>query len=233
MADLNKDDKSNDTDDAAVVTFIAGTGTEIGKTYYAVKLIETLQSAGRRVGVYKPVASGVELDASGRKFWNDPKLLHGAVSEKTTINRVCPQTFEAALAPPAAAAAEGRQVDENLMLDGFEYWLNKSINELVVETAGGLFSPISQSWLVIDAIEEMLARSSAWRCELHIVALNQLGVIHDVNATLRALQSHPLQTKLNSIVVVLNDRQRQEISQATNQRDIQTWNVGLKVVSIT
>ena len=38
--------------------FITGTSTEVGKTHVAAMIARALVAAGRRVGVYKPVASG-------------------------------------------------------------------------------------------------------------------------------------------------------------------------------
>ena len=47
--------------------FITATGTNVGKTYTTVKLIEALASKGLAVGVYKPIETGVThtaLDAT-------------------------------------------------------------------------------------------------------------------------------------------------------------------------
>jgi dethiobiotin synthetase len=38
--------------------FITGTSTEVGKTHVAAMIARALVAEGRRVGVYKPVASG-------------------------------------------------------------------------------------------------------------------------------------------------------------------------------
>jgi dethiobiotin synthetase len=40
--------------------FITGTGTGVGKTYVAALIVGELVKSGKRVGVYKPVASGCE-----------------------------------------------------------------------------------------------------------------------------------------------------------------------------
>ena len=45
--------------------FITGTGTDVGKTYVGALIAQALQAAGKRVGVYKPVASGCE-ECDGR-----------------------------------------------------------------------------------------------------------------------------------------------------------------------
>ena len=40
--------------------FITGTGTDVGKTYVGALVAKALRDTGKRVGVYKPVASGCE-----------------------------------------------------------------------------------------------------------------------------------------------------------------------------
>ncbi|MCA9261780.1 MAG: dethiobiotin synthase, partial [Planctomycetales bacterium] len=42
--------------------FIAGTSTEVGKTFVTALLARRLAATGVRVGVYKPVASGCRQD---------------------------------------------------------------------------------------------------------------------------------------------------------------------------
>ena len=46
--------------------FITGTSTEVGKTFVAAAIVRALVACGKRVGVYKPVASGCRLDGSTR-----------------------------------------------------------------------------------------------------------------------------------------------------------------------
>ena len=45
--------------------FITGTDTGVGKTYVAALIARSLAASGRRVGVYKPAASGCTRDAQG------------------------------------------------------------------------------------------------------------------------------------------------------------------------
>src|SRR6056297_3028191 len=89
--------------------FVTGTDTDIGKTYVAAVLAKELRSLGIRVGVYKPVASGCRQTASGEWLSDDAVALWRAAGSPETLAAVCPQCFSAPLAPPAAAALEGRQ----------------------------------------------------------------------------------------------------------------------------
>lgn len=127
--------------------FVVGTDTDVGKTAVAVAIIADLAARGVRVGVYKPVASG----ATGPG--GDAERLWQAAGRPLTIGHVCPQSFAAAIAPADAARAEGRDVDEALLRRGIAPWQAAS-DVVVVEGAGGLFSPIGPRTLVLDLARE-------------------------------------------------------------------------------
>src|SRR3990172_4269791 len=97
--------------------FITGTGTGVGKTYVAALIAQALRSAGKRVGVYKPIASGCEV-RDGRLVSPDAIALWEAAGRPGTLEQVCPQIFAAPLAPHLAARAEGRRVDAGLLREG-------------------------------------------------------------------------------------------------------------------
>ncbi|OHB78989.1 MAG: hypothetical protein A2W31_15500, partial [Planctomycetes bacterium RBG_16_64_10] len=88
----------------------------------------------------------------------------------------CPQRFAAPLAPHLAARAEGRVVDDDLLRAGIRYWQARS-DLVLVEGAGGLLSPVSESCYCAD-----LAGDFGY--PLLVVAPNTLGAI---NATLQTL----------------------------------------------
>jgi dethiobiotin synthetase len=156
--------------------FITGTGTGVGKTHVAAMIARALVAEGRRVGVYKPVASGCRLAADGELIADDAVALWEAAGRPGTQQHVCPQRFLAPLAPPRAAAAEGRRVDAALLRSGLEYWRSAS-DVIVVEGAGGLMSPLSDADYNVDLAAE-------FGLPLVVVAANELGVI---NATLQTL----------------------------------------------
>ena len=155
--------------------FITGTGTGVGKTYVACLIARALRQSGKRVGVYKPVASGCELQ-NGELISPDALSLWSAAGEPETLEAVCPQRFAAPLAPHLAARAEGRRVDASLLRSGSEFWRTSS-DVVIVEGAGGLMSPISD-----DDYNADLAASLGF--PLVVVAANELGTI---NATLQTL----------------------------------------------
>jgi dethiobiotin synthetase len=157
--------------------FITGTGTGVGKTYVAALIAKALRESALHVGVYKPVASGCELQ-NGELFSPDAISLWNAAGRPRTLEEVCPQRFAAPLAPHLAARAEGRRVDAKLLREGIQLWRETS-DIVVVEGAGGLMSPISDDDYNADLAE-------AFGFPLVVVAANELGAI---NATLQTLIS--------------------------------------------
>jgi dethiobiotin synthetase len=174
--------------------FVTGTDTGIGKTYVAARIAAELLAAGRRVGVYKPVASGARREP-GRLVVEDALALWEAAGRPGSLEAVCPQAFVAPLAPPRAARAEGRIVDAARLRSGLGFWTDRC-DMVLVEGAGGLTSPLSDSDCVADLAAE-------FGYPLIVVAPNRLGVINQTRLTLFAAAGYP--ERLSVAGVVLND----------------------------
>jgi len=155
--------------------FITGTGTAVGKTYVGALIARALRAAGKRVGVYKPAASGCELH-DGQLISPDAVALWEAAGRPGRLEQVCPQRFSAPIAPHLAAREEGRRVDAQRLRDGIQFWRETS-DVVVVEGAGGLMSPVSDEDYNADLAVE-------FGYPLVIVSANVLGTI---NATLQTL----------------------------------------------
>lgn len=173
--------------------FITGTGTGVGKTYVAALVAQALCAVGKRVGVYKPVASGCRLE-DGRLVSPDAIALWEAAGRPGELEHVCPQAFAAPLAPHLAARMEGRAVDPRLLRAGFDYW-NEHCDIVLVEGVGGLLSPVSDNDYNADLAAE-------FGYPLLVVSANVLGTI---NATLQTLTAaRTFRTGLPMAGVVLN-----------------------------
>jgi dethiobiotin synthetase len=157
--------------------FITGTDTGVGKTYVAARIARALVADGRKVGVYKPAASGCTGDG-GSLVCDDAVALWNAAGQPGELDRVCPQRFAAPLAPPLAARAEGREIDAAMLRDGIEYWTQRS-EIVLVEGSGGLMSPMGEDEYVADLAE-------AFRFPLVVVSRNVLGTINQTLQTLIA-----------------------------------------------
>jgi dethiobiotin synthetase len=173
--------------------FITGTGTGVGKTYVACLIARALMKSGKRVGVYKPAASGGERDDHGLVS-PDAFALWDAAGRPGTLQQVCPQVFAAPLAPHLAAREEGREINRGLLRSGIAYW-NEASEIVLVEGAGGLMSPLGDHDYNADLAAE-------FGFPLVIVAANALGTINATLQTLITARHHS--GGLNVVAVVLN-----------------------------
>jgi dethiobiotin synthetase len=167
--------------------FVIGTDTDVGKTYASCVLVSNLRSKGVRIGVYKPVASGVHSGAA-----SDAERLIAASGLPWPVERVCPQSFAAPLAPPLAAAREGRRVDVQRLAAGAAWW-REQCDLLVIEGAGGALSPLAEDCTVLDLASQL-------GYPIVLVAAHRLGMINHTLLTLEAIERRGLTT----LAVIIN-----------------------------
>jgi len=194
--------------------FITGTDTGVGKTYITALIARVLVKAGKRVGVYKPVASGCHTDEQGILVSDDAVALWEAAGKPGELDRVCPQRFRAALSPCRAASIEGREIDADLLRSGLDYWRAES-EIVLVEGVGGLMCPLGEDEYVADLAEE-------FGFPLILVARNALGA---VSQTLSALiVAATFRDGLEVAGVILNESQPDpaDVSVRSNREDIAT-----------
>ena len=195
---------------------VTGTDTGVGKTWLSSLLVRQFRSHGLSVGAYKPVCSGAEHDESGSSIWSDVEVLRSACGDSPPIDLVCPQRFQAPVAPNVAARLEGRDVDDALLLNGVEPWRSRA-EWLVVEGAGGIFCPLSNQSTVMDL-------ATGLQAPVIVVAANRLGVISHTRLTVEAIQTRGLSVA----AVVLNDTgptssQSDDSSLPTNAEQLLHW----------
>lgn len=198
--------------------FVVGTDTDVGKTYAACLLAGRLQALGARVGVYKPVASGMSPTVA-----SDADRLIQASGQLWPVERVCPQAFTAPLAPPLAAEREGRQVDQRLLVSGVNWWADRC-DVLVVEGAGGALSPLAERFTVLDLAVEL-------GYPIVLVAAHRLGMINHTLLTLEAIERRGLTTLaliVNQATPALRTRTELQVSDSVKllhrfKSDLQCW----------
>jgi dethiobiotin synthetase len=191
--------------------FVTGTDTGVGKTYVAALIARQLHQAGHRVGVYKPAASG--CGRQGKRLVSDDAVaLWEAAGRPGTLEAVCPQRFEAPLAPHLAARAEGRELDRRLLRTGVAYWQERS-DVVLVEGAGGLMAPLGDEEYVAD-----LACDLGY--PLVVVSRNVLGMINHTLQTL--ITAAAFREGLPVAGIVLNNprRPRKDASLNTNRQEL-------------
>lgn len=175
--------------------FVAGTDTDVGKTFVATRILGSLRRQRLHPGAYKPAASGCR-SVAGELVSDDALSLWEATGRQGTLDWVCPQRFLAPLAPSVAARLEGRVVDPALLRSGVDVWAGEC-DVLIVEGAGGLLSPLHESTFNVD-----LAKDLGY--PLVIVAHDRLGAIN------QTMQSLLVAEKIYGLVVaaiVLNQAQ--------------------------
>ncbi len=197
--------------------FITGTDTNVGKTTVTAAWARELVKTGQKVGIYKPVASGCAINPCGQLVSDDAQQLWEAADRPLSLNQVCPQRFIAPLAPYLAAAAEGKKIDDALLMQGLEAWRTWA-DVTLVEGAGGLFSPLTEQHTVLD-----YARQLQW--PMIIVAVNRIGVIHQVLSTLTAARA--IAPELTIAGVILNRTSAttaaQDPSLLSNRTELGKW----------
>ena len=194
---------------------VTGTDTNVGKTWITCLLVRQLRQHGVAVGAYKPVCSGAVLDASGQLCWTDVDQLAEATGWDGDIDQICPQRFNAAVAPNVAAALEERLVDDEALSGGLRNW-SRNASHVVVEGAGGLLCPLSDRTTVADLADRL-------SCPVLIVAANRLGVINHSLLTMEAAERRGLKVA----GIVLNDcrpvDERPDASAESNAGQLQHW----------
>lgn len=153
---------------------VAGTGTEIGKTYVAAKLVKELHQARRTLGL-KPIESGYQRESSDARAISGDRLIEPAYALREPIS------------PHLAAARENVQID----LQVIRTWVEEQERQhqpdvTVIETAGGLFTPLSHDQAKATTVVNLNLLPALGPCRWILVAPDRLGVLHDVIACLQA-----------------------------------------------
>jgi dethiobiotin synthetase len=167
----------------ATLVVVAGTGTEVGKTWVTAGASTRLRGDGVRVAARKP-AQSFAADERGR---TDAELLAAATGERA--EEVCPahRWYEVPMAPPMAAQVLGRSpfVIGDLVEEVTAGW-PPAVDVGFVETAGGPRSPMADDGDGVD-----LTRALQPDLVL-LVADAGLGTINAVRLCVDALGPFPV-----------------------------------------
>jgi dethiobiotin synthetase len=179
--------------------FVAGAGTDVGKTYVTALLARQLKASGRAVLALKPVASGAPALDDAAFAATDTAQLLAAVGKEITAQTVAacsPWRFAAALSPDMAAAAEGRTVS----LDAVLGWCRERVAAapepaaVLIEGVGGVMSPMTSDALNLDLIK-------ALHVPVLLVTGSYLGALTHALTALETLKAHAVTVR----AVVLNE----------------------------
>lgn len=163
--------------------FIAGTGTDIGKTFVGCGLLRARRRRGA-IRALKPVASGFDPNRAAE---SDPGRLLAALGEPPTaaaIARISPWRFAAPLSPDQAAAREGRTIDVDALLTFCREAM--AAGPLLVEGVGGVMVPLTARATTLDWMQHL-----GW--PVLLVAGSYLGTISHTLTALDALTHRGLE----------------------------------------
>ncbi|MBN2249861.1 MAG: dethiobiotin synthase [Campylobacterales bacterium] len=162
--------------------FITATGTHVGKTHTTLKLIEAFAKKGIRVGAFKPIETGVEDEPLDAKA-----LLEACQSVNPDFSDLTPADITAyTFSLPAApfCADTGQEIRLEKIFEKY-HALSKRCDLLLVEGAGGLMVPITQTYKMIDLAKELA-------CPVLLVTPSRLGCINDTLLSIEALKSRDI-----------------------------------------
>ncbi len=197
------------------LVLVSGTGTGIGKTHVACALVRVWGELRQVIG-YKPVETGVPPQANA--LGEDAAALAKA-STFHVKHDLFHETFEPPLSPHLAARQAARPVDVARIARQVAD-LRRLAQGVVVELAGGLFSPLTDA--MVNAELAKLLDPDA----LFLVAPDRIGVLHDVGAALRAARAERLAVS----GVVLSAPAEPDPSTGTNEAELERV-VGVRVLS--
>ena len=159
--------------------FITATGTNVGKTYTTLKLIEAFASKGFSVGVFKPIETGVQNTAPDASL-----LLKSCQKVNENFKDFSPHDITAYTFPlPAAPFCADPESTINIqkIIEKHDE-LSKLCDILLVEGAGGLMVPITKEYMMINLIKELNAKTL-------LVTPSRLGCINDTVLSILALKT--------------------------------------------
>lgn len=159
--------------------FVTGTDTEVGKTVASSALLQAANRAGFRTAGYKPVASGSEMTKEGLRN-TDALSLQRNSGVALSYAEVNPYTFEEPTSPHIVSEDEGRPIEATALSAGLQA-LSKKADWVLVEGAGGWYTPLSSTYTFADWVQ-------AERLPVILVVGVKLGCINHALLTAQAVE---------------------------------------------
>ena len=159
--------------------FITATNTDIGKTYASGLLLKELAAQGLKVGVFKPIETGViDEPLDGKKLFDLALELNPSLNT-LSLNDIVPYQFKLPAAPLVA------KEDKLISLEYLSTKLHaiESLCDVVlIEGAGGLMVPVEEDLYMVDFI-------SYFKTSVLLVVPSRLGSINDTLLSRHLLDS--------------------------------------------
>ena len=187
--------------------FITGSDTDVGKTYISCQIIAQLRHLGIELETRKPAESGCREDENGVLLTHDAAALRQANDNRESLERINPFRYRAALAPHRAARLDGQRIELAALIDACSR--DNPAHRLIVEGAGGFYSPLAENGLNADL-------ASVLQLPLIIVVADRIGAVNQALMTVQAVTSRQLRVA----AIVLNQVVAQDDSAMDNAADL-------------
>jgi len=171
--------------------FIAGTDTDVGKTYITAGLAVVLRKMGVDVGVMKPFAAG-DAQKKGYKS-EDVEILSSAAQTCDPENLVNPQFFSIPASPYTAWKKLKTKPKVSTVLSSFKK-LSKLHKVILVEGMGGIMTPILKDYYITNLIKEM-------KIPTVIVTRSKIGTVNHTVMTVKMCEKYKIPIK----GIIIND----------------------------
>ena len=188
--------------------FISGTGTDVGKTFITENLIYLLKAKGFTVSPYKPIETGCKKNKS-KLIPSDASKFYKLIDKEIDIDLINPYRFQQPISPNRAIRLANKKIFINDYISRSK--LLPKNDYLIVEGAGGLYSPISTDGYNIDLIKKM-------KIPTVLVAKDEIGVINNILLSLDLLKKY----KISVLAIILNKINSLQPNGMDNHKDMKS-----------
>lgn len=175
---------------------IVGTSTDIGKTFVTCRIINEHKSSGRKIDVTKPIISGFDLNDSNCDTIKILQELDRSVDEEN-LDEMSAFRLKTPISPLSAAKIEGIEIKYDDVLQFCRKKIAKSVDsgiDLVIETAGGIMTPICKGKTFLDLVTDL-------NINVILVGACYLGGISNILSAHQNLKSK----NVADITIIVND----------------------------
>lgn len=163
--------------------FVTGTGTDIGKTVVTTLLTDFLSNKHHTFFPFKPIQTGASL-TDGKLIAPDQEVYKNIVSANA-IDLYDTYLFKIPSSPHFAAKQENKLIDVEHITNQIKE-IKKLYEGIIVEGAGGLYVPITDSgYCIIDYIKEL-------SFPVILVADAGVGTINHTVLSIKAMQTEQI-----------------------------------------
>lgn len=185
--------------------FITATDTGVGKTLVSGAIANILTQKGKKIGVFKPVATGCKK-IKGKFISEDAEFLAACIDNKIPTDIITSVKYKIPASPLACEMAESKKVDFEKILATYKQ-ICRSTDFVIVEGIGGVKVPITRNFDVLDF-------AKALKLPIVLVARAKLGTINHTLLSIDAIRQKGL--SLAGIIINGYDKKTKDFAEKTN-----------------